>query len=361
MEIFKENQNNLLENTSFHLLPFRYEVAAETDELNMHDYFIDNRNVIFGQSIYLLHETTLSEESSVDFIGFTEDGAVLLIEVKRGADTRNRQEVISQLGKYAMDSFAIHNLIQDEDSLIEQIQQPQLKNNQIDSKTITRIKNNIQQHNFNLFLLTEEATDEVLASSYYLSYGSKNQKITVIELKRFTLNEEQYCSIRFYNRQPLSNSSRQPKEDLQTKLDRIEDSALRSNIEEQVKKWYQRGWTIDPLTVSTPEYFTFQTQEGKSIWAFYYVQDSTRKNLKGIVKNNSIVFHIFPEQKEEYQDIINWVFRQRNNYALECDNKGTARDYTLYCINVSDYKIEDLDLVFDKLHVIALKKNMGEL
>ena len=95
----------------------------------MHQYFIDNRNIIFGQFIYLLHETALSEESSVDFIGFTEDGAVLLIEVKRGADTRNRQEVISQLGKNAMDSFAIHNLIQDEDSLREQLEQLHLSSN----------------------------------------------------------------------------------------------------------------------------------------------------------------------------------------------------------------------------------------
>lgn len=84
----------------------------------MHQYFIDNRNIIFGQFIYLLHETALSE-----------DGAVLLIEVKRGADTRNRQEVISQLGKYAMDSFTIHNLIQDEDSLREQLEQLHLFSN----------------------------------------------------------------------------------------------------------------------------------------------------------------------------------------------------------------------------------------
>lgn len=361
MEIFKEKQDNILESVSFHLQPFRYEVAPDTGELNMHQYFIDNRNVIFGQFIYLLHETGLSEESSIDFIGFTEDGAVLLIEVKRGADTRNRQEVISQLGKYALDSFAIHNLIQDEDSLREQLEHSNLKNKPIDSRTITRIKNNIQQHNLNLFLLTEEATDEVLASSYYLSFGRKNQKITVIELKRFMLNDEQYCSVRFYNNQPLSNSSRQPKEDLQTKLDRIEDPELQSKIEEQIKKWYQRGWTIDPLTVSTPEYFTFQTQEGKSIWAFYYVQNSTRKNLKGIVKKNSIVFHIFPDQKEEYQDIISWISRQRNNYALECDNKKTARDYTLYCIDVSDYTKEELDVIFDKLHDIALKKDRCEL
>jgi len=361
MEIFKEQQDNKLEHTSFHLQPFHYEVAPETDKLNMHQYFIDNRNQIFGQFIYLLHETALSEESSVDFIGFTEEGAVLLIEVKRGADTRNRQEVISQLGKYAMDSFAIHNLIQDENSLIEQLEQPRIKNRRIDSKTITRMKNNIQQHNFNLFLITEEATDEVLASSYYLSYGRKNQKITVIELKRFTLNEEYFCSIRFYNRQILSNSSRQPKEDLQTKLDRIEDSALRSNIETQVKKWYQRGWDIDPLTVSTPQYFTFRVREGKSIWVSYYVSEVRRSALNGTIRKNSIVIQINNDKVDSYIDIINWVIQQRNHYILESDNKGRARDYYLYCIDVTDYSFEKLEKVFDKLHEIALRKQKGEL
>jgi hypothetical protein len=78
-----------------------------------------------------------------------------------------------------MDSFAIHNLVQDEDTLREQLEQPNLKNKKIDSRLLTLIKNNIQQNNLNLFLLTEESTDKVLASSYYLSYGRRNQKIRV--------------------------------------------------------------------------------------------------------------------------------------------------------------------------------------
>jgi len=361
MKIYKETQNNTIESASFEPLPFRYEVAPNNREMNMHDYFIDNRNEIFGQYLYLLHEATLSEESSVDFIGFTEDGAILLIEVKRGADTRNRQEVISQLGKYALDSFSIHNLIQDETSLREHIENPKLKNKEIDSKTITRIRNNIQQHNINLFLLTEEATDEVLTSSYYLSFGQKNQKITVIELKRFILKGEQFCSVRFYNRQHLSNSSKQPKENLQTKLDRIEDPELRDNIEEQVKKWYQRGWSIDPLTVSTPEWFTFRVREGKSIWVFYYVIEENRSALNGIISKNSIVIQIYPYQMEDYKDIIDWVIQQRNHYVLESNNQGKARDYYLYCIDVSDYSFEELEKVFDKLHEIALRKKRGEL
>ena len=158
-----------------------------------------------------------------------------------------------------------------------------------------------------------------------------------------------------------SNSSRQPKEDLQTKIDRIEDRALRSIMEEQVRKWYHRGWNSDPLTVSTPQCFTFRVREGKSIWAFYYVSEVRRSALNGTIEKNSIVIQIDNDKEDSYIDIINWVTQQRNHYILESDNKGKTRDYYLYCIDVNDYSSEELYKVFDKLHEIALMKQKGEL
>ena len=48
----------------------------------MHDYVIQNREKLFGHYLFLINEAGLSEESTVDFIGFNVTGAIFIIEVK---------------------------------------------------------------------------------------------------------------------------------------------------------------------------------------------------------------------------------------------------------------------------------------
>jgi len=93
MKLYRETHSARLEEIEYRMDLFTREVDAGDSELNMHEFFVTNRNIIFGQYLYLLHEIELSSESFIDFIAFTENGAVLLIEVKRGADSRNRQEL----------------------------------------------------------------------------------------------------------------------------------------------------------------------------------------------------------------------------------------------------------------------------
>ena len=143
MKLYRETHSARLEEIEYRMDLFTREVDAGDSELNMHEFFVTNRNIIFGQYLYLLHEIELSSESFIDFIAFTENGAVLLIEVKRGADSRNRQEVVSQLGKYAIDAFAINNLIEDEEALVKSLSDPKLLNKPIDNFLLIVHHNNL--------------------------------------------------------------------------------------------------------------------------------------------------------------------------------------------------------------------------
>ena len=356
MKIYRETDCAILEEPDYRTDFFKFEVETPDGDFNLHSYFIQNRNTIFGQFIYLLHEVALSIESTIDFIGFTESGAVLLIEVKRGADTRNRQEVISQLVKYALDAHSISNIISDEEQFANDLNDKRLLNKPFDKSLLAKIKTNIQNGNLNLFLVTEDATDEVIASIYYLSYGRKNQKISVIELKRYIIDNQKYCIVRQFNKQSLLGTTRKEEYPLEAKLDLIEDSSIRFEIKRQIEKWFETGFTAASRSISTPEYFTFEWKKGQSIWVYYYVLDKQHKVLSGKVKNNSIAIYVDVSDLQKYQKIIGWVKSQRNNYFLKSNNKGKSRDYHLYCIDIFDYESDEIDRIFDKIREIAIMK-----
>ena len=54
MKIFRENDSAILEETDYQIDVFKHEIDTGDGELDMHGYFIRNRNVIFGQYLYLL-------------------------------------------------------------------------------------------------------------------------------------------------------------------------------------------------------------------------------------------------------------------------------------------------------------------
>jgi hypothetical protein len=353
MKLYRETRSARLEEVEYRMDLFAREVDAGDGELNMHGFFITNRNIIFGQYLYLLHETELSSESFIDFIAFTENGAVLLIEVKRGADSRNRQEVVSQLGKYAIDAFAINSLLDDEEALVKTMLDPKLQNKPIENSLLNRIRTNVQNNNLNLFLITEDATDEVLASVYYLSYGRRNQKISVIELKRFVAGGKRYCTVRQFNKQSLLNSTRKSGFELQTKLNLIEDARLKAEMERITGDWQENGFSVAPLTESTPEYFTFEWKKGQSSRIHFYIMNKNQKNLSGTIHKNSVAFYFELEELESFRRTIDWIEQQRNCYRLQTDNRGKSRDYHLYCIDISDYETDEIDAVFQRAKEVA--------
>lgn len=353
MKLYRETRSARLEEIEYRMDLFTREVDAGDGELNMHEFFVINRNIIFGQYLYLLHEIALSSESYIDFIAFTENGAVLLIEVKRGADSRNRQEVVSQLGKYAIDAFAINSLIDDEEALTKTLSDLKLQNKPIENSLLNRIQTNVQNNNLNLFLITEDATDEVLASVYYLSYGRRNQKISVIELKRFVVDGKRYCTVRQFNKQSLLNSTRKREYALQAKLDLIKDARIKTEMERIVENWLETGFSIAPLTVSTPEYFTFEWQKGQSSRVYFYVMNKNQRNLSGTIQKNSVAFYFELEELEPFRRTIDWIEHQRNCYRLQTDNRGKSRDYHLYCIDISDYETDEIDAVFQRAKEVA--------
>jgi len=356
LKIYSETDRGILEEADYRTDFFKYEVETPASEFNLHRYFIQNRNIVFGQYLYLLHEAPLSAESTIDFIGFTESGAVLLIEAKKGADTRNRQEVISQLGKYALDAHSKSNLMGDEERLEKDLKNEELLNKPFDRSLLAKIKTNIQNSSLNLFLVTEDATDEVIASVYYLSYGKRNQKISVIELKRYVLGNHKYCMVRRFNKQSLVSSTRKGEYPLEAKLELIEDTSIRAEIKRQIEKWFEMGFSIAPLSVSTPEYLTFEWKKGQSIWVYYYILDKRHQVLSGRVKKNSIAIYVEVCDIEKYKEIVGWAKQQKNNYFLKTNNKGKSRDYHLYCIDISDYESDEIDGGFDKIREIAIMK-----
>ena len=290
MKIYKENNEFEIKETSFQIEYFKNEMPNKNLDFNMHDYLIKNREIIFEQNLYLINELSLGHESFIDFIGFNEDGAIFLIEVKRANDSRNRQEVISQIGKYAMDSLSIKSILQDENKFIEIISNPRLNNKKFPRKIFSKIENNLNQNCFNLFLLTEEATDEVLSSSYFLSFGSRFQKITIIELQRTTINDEYYCFIRKFNDNGIVSTTRKEKYDLNQKLDLIKNIKIKTEIQKQINKWFDLGFSIEPLSVATSEYFTFEWKKGQSIKAQFYISDYKQKNF--LMKLTLIQLHL---------------------------------------------------------------------
>lgn len=359
MKLFREDDSALLHSIDYQIDAFRYEVDAGEDEIDMHHYFIQNRNILFGQYLYILHEEELSAESYIDFIGFTESGAVLLIEIKRGADSRNRQEVVAQIGKYAMDAFTISTIADDMEELKKRLADPELQNKSIKGALLDRIKTNVQNSNLNLFLITEDATDELIASIYYLSYGRRNRKISVLELKRHNVDNQRYCALRQFNKQPFLNSARKAEMSLESKLNLIADIRLREEIGRIVNDWLEMGFSIAPLTISTPGYFTFEWKKGQSAWVNYYVLDKLQKNLSGKVKKNSITIHVDDDRLDQYREIIDWAKRQNGYYHLKTNNRGKAKDYHLHCIDVSDYESDSIDDVLSRIREIALIKRDG--
>lgn len=356
MKLFGEDESSFLHILNYQIDAFRYEVDAGEDYIDMHQYFIQNRDILLGQYIYVLHEAELSAESFIDFIGFTENGAVLLIEIKRGADSRNRQEVVAQIGKYAMDAFSISTIAEDMEKLKKRLSDPKLHNKPISGNLLERIKTNVQNSNLNLFLITEDATDELLASIYYLSYGKRNRKISVLELKRHNVNGQRFCALRHFNKQPLLNSARKGEMSLKSKLSLMGDVRLQEEISRVVEDWLEMGFSIAPLTISTPEYFTFEWKKGQSVWVSFYVLERQQKNLSGAVKKNSMAIHVDNSHTDQYREIIDWAKRQNGYYSLKTNNRGKAKDYHLHCIDVSDYESDAIDAVLSRIREIAIMK-----
>jgi hypothetical protein len=281
---------------------------------------------------------------------------VLLIEIKRGEDMRNRQEVISQIGKYALDSFSIYNLISDRERFLSKIENDEMINKKMNDRLVSKIENNIKQNNINLFLFTEDATDEVLTSCYFISYGQKFHKITVIEMKRIKINDEFYCIIKQYNKQQLLNSNRKEKANLANKIDKITNNFIREEIKIQIDRWEEKGFVVSPLTVSTPEYFTFYWENNQSAWVSFYVMKKRYRILSDEIKANSIVFQIKENEKDEYAWIIKRMETFNNYYKLESKRGVNKTDYTCYCVEVTDYESNEIEEVFKLIQKVAVMR-----
>ncbi|MBI9108903.1 MAG: hypothetical protein JEZ04_19325 [Spirochaetales bacterium] len=353
MKVYKEDQEHNLNSTDVKYNYFNFEVSNKHNEFSMHDFFVTNRNKILGQYVYLIHEVSLSAESYIDFIGFTEEGAILFIELKRGADSRNRQEVISQIGKYAFDSHSIRNLVQNETQLRAELNKEYLHNNDFPSGLLNKIANNIQQGIFNMYLVTEDASDEVLASAFYMSFGPKYQKINIIEINRLSINQKSLCFIRYYNKQPIQSSARKNKMDLSTKIDSIEHIELREHIRTLTDSWDNSGYKIDPLTESNPEYFTFQWAEAQSIWAYFYCKDKKLKVYDRKINNNSIAVQVSETDDKQIENLADWFGHQRGAYSVKGNNRGKTGSYIIHCIDVSDYSSNEFDAIFGKFCEMA--------
>ena len=270
MKIFKYEKNDeyFLSKCNYHKNYFDYEIPID-NQINMHSFIMQKRENIFDTYLYLLPELQISDESQIDLVGFDEDGAIYMIEIKRCQDQRNRQEVISQLGKYALDTLNLNNIISSE-NISSMIDNSEINKSPNNIKTLIKnIKNNIEQSRFNLYLVTEDVSDEVLSASYFMSYGPRFRKISIIEIKRIEIENNNYCFLRTFNKQDIDSSTRKPKEDLDKKLKKVKDSTLRNRFKILLDEWKHEGYGIEPNTEST-NYLTFKKDTTKTL-AYLYV------------------------------------------------------------------------------------------
>ena len=314
--------------------------VSEVDPVNMHNYVVDQREVIFGNYVYLMHEADV-ESGSIDFVGFDKEGHVYIIEVKRKADSRNRQEVIAQVLKYLMDTSNLQRLF---DNYEERIADPFCKNKIAADSTelqqaIKKAQANIKAHQINAFVVTEDAHDQLLATTSFVSFGDRNRKITAIEVRRMTINNQMYCFIRRFNKQGLCGSSgRAAIADLEKKME-----AAPSLVKLLIKKWDDQ-WGVNPNSENVSE---LSLTNGKLVIAYYYTKDT--KRYKGMIGRNSLVFWTDTDEFDPRRfpsDFKDWLNK------LECrvirGSKGTY-----YWLSLEALKDEKINDIFDRLSQIA--------
>jgi hypothetical protein len=349
IKFFKENEGKLSEYSTTEEKVFTAEVPTKTKELSMHEYIILNREKIFGRYLWLVYEKGVTE-GSIDFVGYDEDGNVYIIEVKRNeiSDTRNRGEVVAQIIKYVLDLSALS--IKKEDlmkKLVEKIPYKDIPINEtaFPEHLIDKIEKNLQNNTVNTFIITENANDQLLSAVLFVSYGSKFHKISVIELKRYYDEKDDYCITRVFNQHNIYTNTRPKEADLETKLETLKNQKLK----DMVMRW-DDVWSVNPLTVNTPDYVTFQNDRKLSIQTYLYFKDSKGKTWDRKIDACSIVFEITNGQQIEKlfpSDFERWFTDQISRYEV----KQPKAQY--YCLDMSNYNDEQIEEVFRMMDKIA--------
>lgn len=349
INVFREDTPDNLRSVESQVCLFKCETLDKSTSWNMHKYIIDHREIIFGTYLWLTHEFKVRSGYSIDFVGFDQDGAVYVIEVKRKEDSRNRQEVISQILKYGIASSDLKSIL---DKFQNINKNHQCHNKNLEDEDIERLKErirtNINGDFINVFIVTEDANDDLLATAFYVSFGPKFREISVVEIKRMTIDGQLYCFLRKFNNQGIYQASgRKDDADLNQKIDRIKIL----KVKELIKQWAM-DWKVDPLTVATPEFITLKDPD--LAFANYYIDKKKNKTYSRAFEANSIAFWVYcdPLIEDRYpQDFKDWVMSFKDaSYQVETSSGK------FYCINLSKIDDAKIDEVFSKMEYIVSQK-----
>lgn len=348
IKFFKENDSTLSEYSLTEEKVFTAEVPTKTKELSMHEYIIRNREKIFGRYLWLVYEKGVTE-GSIDFVGYDENGNIYVIEVKRNedADERNRGEVVAQIIKYVYDLSALFNKEELRNDLAQHIPYKDTPINEkpFPEQIIDKIEKNLQNKTVNAYIVTENANDQLLSAVLFVSYGSKFHKISVVELKRFSIEKENYCITRVFNSHAIYSNTRPHDADLENKLAALKNQKLKN----MVRVWDDK-WGVNPLTVSIPEFVTFQYDNRRSMNTFLYLKDKYIKTCDREINACSIVFEIIKGQEIGdlfTNDFEKWFTGRESRYEV----KYHGGKYC--CLELSKYSDEQIEEVFRMMEKIA--------
>jgi len=120
-------------------------------------------------------------------------------------------------------------------------------------------------------------------------------------------------------------------------------------LKDMVMRW-DDVWSVNPLTVNTPDYVTFQNDRKLSIQTYLYFKDSKGKTWDRKIDACSIVFEITNGQQIEKlfpSDFERWFTDQISRYEV----KQPKAQY--YCLDMSNYNDEQIEEVFRMMDKIA--------
>lgn len=263
----------------------------EDEEKDFHSFvreFIPFILDVTKDDVIILHEY-----DNVDFVCIDKDGVVYFIECKLERNPEIKRKVISQIVDYALES---HNIEYSKLSkaakgdLVNIFLERKIEdfNSAIFKKTLDE---NISKKAINIYVVSDFLPDDLINSAINIFVGQRRVPIRLVEIKRFTSNNERTVFIRTINDEGIDTSSPRDIFNTQQFLNYIKDKEKRELFKEIIDRFENK--------YKDKGYFTF----GRGGDVIFKINNHTRAifilSKNGFIKMSGYDY-LKPKLKKEY-------------------------------------------------------------